>query len=118
MATTVKEERGRLHEQYSRLRTKIIAYYRLLPLVGREAGARAYRLPPKLGHWHTTHSSLVLGACPEMSGAVQDIEALVAQRAADVITAKHISRKRGGKRRRPVTQQEYVLVGEWPPRKM
>lgn len=117
MATTVKVTRGQLHDQYIDLRMKIVSYYRLLPLVGREAGARAYKLPPKLGHWHASHSERVRAVCPELESTVQAIEVLSEQRAADAITTAHIRRKRGGKRRRPIIQQEYELVGEWPPRK-
>jgi hypothetical protein len=116
MGSTVAAQRSRLHnEGYVALRAKIIAHYKTLPLMGREAGAKAYKLPPKLGHWHDTHSALVLSVCPELDDVVRAIDELRAQRDADAIAAQHIRRKPGG-RGSNISHQTPELVGEWPPR--
>jgi len=119
MVSTVSKARSKLHDQYTALRLKILNYYRLLPLVGREAGAKAYQLPPKLGHWHWRHRDVVGAACAELDSTVRAIEELVAQRAAEVIAAKHVPRRLGGRRKRSAyISQQPTLIGEWPPRKM
>jgi hypothetical protein len=119
VVTKVHAEQTRLHDQYAALRVRIINHYRLMPLIGREVSAHAFKLPPKLGHWHATHSERVRAVCPELEDAVQAIEALIAQRSPAAILAKYGPQKRGGwrKRSRPNSQQTFELVGEWPPRR-
>jgi hypothetical protein len=119
MTTKVHAEQTRLHDQYAWLRIKILKYYDLLPLVGRGADVDAYKLPKKLGHWHANHSAKVRAACPELEGTVRAIEALIAQRSPAAVLAKYGPQKVGGwRKKRPSlnNQQEYELVGEWPPR--
>src|ERR1700721_4670451 len=93
MASTVSVERVRLNNLYVKPRAKILGYYRLLPLAGREAASVAHRLPPKLGHWTARHSALVLSVCPEMVDTVAAIEDLASQRGCSYIKGHHIKQR-------------------------
>jgi len=123
MASTVDVSRAARHEEYVRLRLKIFAYYDVLALVGASPGAKAHKLPPKLGHWSWRHSELVreVGGDPLLH-IVQRIESLLEQRKPSYIKARHTPLRRGdnfrrknsgGKPREPRVQ---LNPGEWPPR--
>jgi hypothetical protein len=117
MVTRVHAEQTKLHDQYAALRSSILNHYALLPLVGREAAAKAYKIPPKLGHWGPQHSERVRATCPEAESAVCAIEALIAQRSPAAILAKHGHPRRGGRRTRGSGAAKVQLnPGEWPPR--
>ena len=122
MASTLRAERGRLHEEYVRLRLKILYHYSLLDLVGRVPASTqrnpSKRPPPKLGHWDpgsNGHSEHVLAACPELEPAVRAIEALLKQRDPNYIKARHTPLRRADnfRRRSPKSQ---LNPGEWPPK--
>jgi hypothetical protein len=118
MGSTVSIARIALNESYVRLRIKIMDHYHALSLVGVEVGAKAYKLPPKLGHWNADHSARVRAASPYLENVVAAIDRLASQRDAGIIAAKHIRRKPGGRGgARSNLQQTPVLMGEWPPRK-
>ena len=116
MSTKLSQERSALHDRYAALRIKIIGHYRALALVGREPDAKAYKLPPKLGHWHEGHSERVRAACPELESVVRAIEALRAQRAPGAVLAKYGKPKVGGWRHRRSTTKVQTNPGEWPPK--
>jgi hypothetical protein len=108
MATTLKVERGKLQAEYTRLRVKLFEYYHILIL----------RLPPKLGHWNATHSSIVRTETPDLAWVVQRIEELLQRRSKSYIQARHIPMRRGDNFRRAGKGKPKVQVnpGEWPPR--
>jgi hypothetical protein len=119
MTSTLKSERGKGHAEYIKLRLKILDHYGLLPLVGREAGARAHKLPPKLGHWDpgsNGHSERVLDACPELESVVRAIEELLKKRSPDYIKAHHVGMRRGDNFRRRGNPKNQINPGEWPPK--
>ena len=96
MVSTVAAERSKLHDQYPRLRLRILDHYDTrAALTGQPVDAKTYQLPRKLGHWGDQHSARVLAACPELAAEVQAIDALRAQRSAELIAAKHVRQQRG-----------------------
>jgi hypothetical protein len=118
MATTLKVERGKLQAEYTRLRAELFDYYRILTLVGSDPGVEARRLPPKLGHWNATHSSIVKTVTPDLAWIVQRIEELLQRRSKSYIQARHTPMRRGDNFRRAGKGKPKVQVnpGEWPPR--
>lgn len=115
MATTLKAERGKAHAEYARLRLKIFAHYDILALVGQPPGARAHKLPPKLGHWSEKHSALVRAVSTELHPTVRRIEELRQARDPDLIKAQHAPLRRGDNFRRK-SKEQLLNPGEWPPR--
>jgi hypothetical protein len=116
MVSTVASARSALNDRYVRLRERILQHYRtVLDLTGRSVDAKTYKLPPRLGHWNEGHSARVLAACPEMAGTVRAIEAMRAQRDRDLIAAKHIKRKPGGRRVFIHADRQQLNPGYWPP---
>jgi hypothetical protein len=116
MATVVKAERSKRHEEYARLRTRIFNHYRTLALIGGAPGARAHQLPPKLGHWSSRHSDLVRAVDVALWPIVRRIEELRAQRAPDLIKAQHTWLRRGDNFRRRSAPKVQTNPGEWPPK--
>jgi hypothetical protein len=120
MASTVNSERSRLQNSYAPLRLKILNHYQTVAeLVGGDVGARARKLPPKLGHWQYTHSELVHSVCPELIDTIDEIEALSAQRDPHYIKGRHKKQRTGPKpkwqRVGPLNSgQHHELMGEWP----
>jgi hypothetical protein len=115
----VNAERVRLHELYVPLRLKILDHYlAAAQLVGLGVGRKEHKLPPKLGHWHHTHSDLVLGVCPELLDVVNTIEGLCLARDPNFIRGKHKRQRPGPKpgwqRTGPLnTQAPYQVGGEY-----
>ena len=97
MVSTVAAERSKLHDQYLRLRLRILGHYDArAALTGHPVDVKTYyQLPRKLGHWGDQYSARVLAACPELAPEVQAIDALRAQRSAELIVAKHVRQPRG-----------------------
>lgn len=117
MATVVSAERSKLHDEYVRLRSKILDYYRTLALVGLAPGAAEHKLPPKLGHWTDRHSALVRAVSGDLHPTVQRIEQLRAWRDPSRISAQSTPLRRGDNfRRRSGKPKVQLNPGEWPPR--
>jgi hypothetical protein len=118
MPTVLKAERGKLQEEYTRLRARIFDYYHLLALIGGAPGARERKLPPKLGYWTSRHSELVRAVDERIHPTVQHIEKLLTQRDPARIKAQHTWLRRGDNFRRKGKgkMKAQINPGEWPPR--
>jgi hypothetical protein len=117
MATILKDERSKRHNEYAGLRIEILDHYRVLALVGKTPGAKEHRLPPKLGHWNERHSDLVRAVDPWLWPVVDRIEELRAERDPELIKAQRTPMQRGKNFGRKGKGRARVQTnpGEWPP---